>query len=451
MRILLALWLAASLAGAANRYVYRLASGSATGNDWSNAYTNLPSSLTRGDTYYVAEGDDYGIYDFNDATSGSSWITIKKATTNDHGTDTGWSNAYADGQAKWTQWSISADYMFIDGVTGGGPGSWTNGHGFYVGAASSGTDGILSTYNSTKGNLVMKNVEVDGKSATGPPYATGIYMVTFGSGFLFQSNYVHDWPGDMHQYRGLKNVTNEFNYFARNFQDATRHGDFIENDEASTNHIFRYNIVEDCRGTYLLGHHNAGVFDTYLIYGNVIWFTTSYVAESGNGMFATLTSGTGKLINAVVAQNTIFNMLNGGSGNGSLNPHQSSTLVASNNIFHFKSGDTSTSIFIYGTNVTHGYNWHINRTVSGDNAINSSGDPFVNSGALNFQLTTNSIAGATLGSPFTADMLGTNFNVSGTWTRGALAFSGAGGGGGSATTKAVTRGPMVFRGAVTVR
>jgi hypothetical protein len=54
--------------------------------------------LTRGDTYYIADGS-YVTYIFDDVASGSLVITIKKATVADHGTETGWLDTYGDGQA----------------------------------------------------------------------------------------------------------------------------------------------------------------------------------------------------------------------------------------------------------------------------------------------------------------------------------------------------------------
>ena len=53
---------------AANHYIRD--GGNGNGTDWNNAWDDLPSSLTRGDTYYVADGT-YGAYQFNDAASGS--------------------------------------------------------------------------------------------------------------------------------------------------------------------------------------------------------------------------------------------------------------------------------------------------------------------------------------------------------------------------------------------
>src|SRR3989304_6190299 len=117
---------------AASHYIRAGASGANNGSDWTNAWTVLPSTLTRGDTYYIADGS-YGGYVFDDADSGSTWIYIKKATASVHGTETGWDSSYGDGQAVFTaQIEFKTNYLEIDGVTGGGPGSWETGHGIKV-------------------------------------------------------------------------------------------------------------------------------------------------------------------------------------------------------------------------------------------------------------------------------------------------------------------------------
>src|SRR5262245_59157235 len=83
---------------ATTRYVRLGAGGANTGLDWTNPFTSLPSSLTRGFTYFLADGS-YPGYTFDDAASGTSVITLKKATVAEHGTNTGWSDAFGDGQA----------------------------------------------------------------------------------------------------------------------------------------------------------------------------------------------------------------------------------------------------------------------------------------------------------------------------------------------------------------
>ncbi|HEY2930643.1 MAG TPA: hypothetical protein VGK99_02780, partial [Acidobacteriota bacterium] len=89
--LLLLLVTSNSVAFGVSRYVREGATGNQTGSDWTNAYTQLPAVLVRGDVYYVADGN-YSGYTFDDPVSGSSLITIKKATQSDHGADTGWSS-----------------------------------------------------------------------------------------------------------------------------------------------------------------------------------------------------------------------------------------------------------------------------------------------------------------------------------------------------------------------
>ncbi len=105
----------AGFASAADHYVRQGATGSGAGSDWTNAYTILPSTLTRGDTYYLADGS-YGSYTFDDPNSGSVGIAIVKATASSHGTNTGWVDSYGDGQATFTHWNVYTDYYTFNGV-----------------------------------------------------------------------------------------------------------------------------------------------------------------------------------------------------------------------------------------------------------------------------------------------------------------------------------------------
>ena len=101
---------------AANHYIRAGAAGNNSGSDWNNALPNFPNSLVRGDTYYIAAGN-YGNHTFNDPVSGTALITIKRASDNDHGTDTGWSSTYASGQAAFEGgWQIYSDYYVFDGA-----------------------------------------------------------------------------------------------------------------------------------------------------------------------------------------------------------------------------------------------------------------------------------------------------------------------------------------------
>ncbi len=125
------LFLAATSAEAANRFVRAGAAGANNGTDWTNAYTSLPAALTRGDVYYIADGT-YRSYTFDDAASGALVTTVKKATLADHRTATGWDNTYGDGQSVFGQFTFSSPNWLIDGQVGGGPGSWKTGFGFKI-------------------------------------------------------------------------------------------------------------------------------------------------------------------------------------------------------------------------------------------------------------------------------------------------------------------------------
>jgi hypothetical protein len=120
-----ALFLAAAAAGAAVHCVRAGAAGDGSGSDWTNAYTQLPADLVRGDIYYVAAGT-YPGYGFNDPEDGTKMISVLKAVAADHGPDAGWQPDFGRGVAVWASLSYSRSYYLFDGVTGAG----RTGHGF---------------------------------------------------------------------------------------------------------------------------------------------------------------------------------------------------------------------------------------------------------------------------------------------------------------------------------
>ena len=114
--IILIAWLPILL-NAATLYVRQGATGNGSGTDWTNAFTSLPATLVRGNVYYIA-GGTYNSYTFDDAESGSSVITIIKATETDHGTHTGWQTAYGSAQAVFNGFfKFTRGYYVINGQT----------------------------------------------------------------------------------------------------------------------------------------------------------------------------------------------------------------------------------------------------------------------------------------------------------------------------------------------
>ena len=131
----------------------------------------MPATLVRGDTYYIATGNYTGGYRFNTPESGTTPITIKKATASDHCTDTGFQASFGTGQAVWDisdggTWQFSDNgYWVIDGQYRASPKS---GHGFRI---NWGTKGV-----GTSASLYAVNVN---GCASGPPCTPQLRNITF--------------------------------------------------------------------------------------------------------------------------------------------------------------------------------------------------------------------------------------------------------------------------------
>jgi MYXO-CTERM domain-containing protein len=112
-------------AAAAAHYVRRGATGANTGADWTNAYTQLPATLVRGDTYYLADGTGYSGDGLGTDVSGTTYIYVKKCPSSAIMTDpcqsvAGWSDNYGTGQAVFDPIQIDASsghpgYVELDG------------------------------------------------------------------------------------------------------------------------------------------------------------------------------------------------------------------------------------------------------------------------------------------------------------------------------------------------
>jgi len=116
-------------------YVRAGATGTGTGADWTNAYTDLPATLVRGCTYYMA-GGTYASRTFSTAASGTTLITIQAATLASHGTSTGWSNSYATDVS-----GSGSNQAIFNGPIAFTTGYWNvTGNGTYTGIGCGSTD-----------------------------------------------------------------------------------------------------------------------------------------------------------------------------------------------------------------------------------------------------------------------------------------------------------------------
>jgi len=140
-------------ASAVNLYISPNGSNSNSGIDWNNAWRQLPSDLFRGLTYYIADGS-YNSYTFDDDPY-ATYITIKKATIDDHGTDTGWQSSYGDGTASFGNFIFSStSHIIFDGQVEDGFTLIKEGEG--------GT--VVNISNSS--HITLRNCDLDGNFAT---------------------------------------------------------------------------------------------------------------------------------------------------------------------------------------------------------------------------------------------------------------------------------------------
>jgi hypothetical protein len=129
-------------------YVLPGGSGARDGSDWANALNGVPSVLERDTVYWLGAGS-YGSYRFDDGASGEKGIMLRKATAQEHGTETGWSAAYGNGQAVFGPLDFRASRYTLDG---GEP----------RGIRAVGQMGTEATVDVGGSHIVLRHVEIDG-------------------------------------------------------------------------------------------------------------------------------------------------------------------------------------------------------------------------------------------------------------------------------------------------
>jgi hypothetical protein len=410
-------------AQALNSYYVRAgATGSNNGSDWSNAYAALPTTLLRDSVYYIADGT-YGGRTFSTPTSGTSLITIKKATASDHGTTTGWNGAYGDGQAVFNgMFDFTSSNWVVDGQTGGGHGSWNTGFGFKIVEKGAANAIIRIAYSGTADNITIRHVELQGQGSA--PTQGGSYsndgLAVYGASNVTLSYYWMYGIGRCPFFISPQNLIVEHGWVESYYSAFDVHSAVASIwgfDGSVGDTTFRFNLFTDMQSTGGLMWDNISNANAHLyIYGNIFYrIPGSRWTNSANGLIGGWTNGV-RTSNILVYNNTFINIdymiytTFAGSASGN---------AAFNNLYYNSVSPD------YAKFSTHDYNYYISSGGSqsethGTSA--SSGDPFVDYPNFNFALKAANAPGTSLLSPYNLDPVAKTRGADGTWDRGALEF-----------------------------
>ncbi len=272
-RLLFFLSLAALSINAQAAIIYCSSSGGGSGANFSNLAT-LPSGsgFSRANTYVIVD-DTYAGRDFSTAASGSTVILIRKASTADSGV-TGYSTTLHDGTADFTaDLRIMSPYWKIDGVTGGGPGSWTTGHGIRI---LNGIFYVNPDFAANMSGFTIEHVAFTGDA--GSYINNGCIGANQANDGLVRYCFFDQLAAAacLGMNSGtFNNWTFEFNYFDRfcKYCSAAEHGEVgTFQFGGQSNFTFRWNIVTDCGS---IGAGTTGGLLTsgrfWYIYGNVFY------------------------------------------------------------------------------------------------------------------------------------------------------------------------------------
>lgn len=441
---------------AASHFVRSGATGSGSGVDWTNAFTDLPSSLIRGDLYYVAAGT-YKPHLFNDPDSGTSTIEVRAATVADHGTPTGWSDAFA-GQATFAAgnstpngaiFEFRADYYVINGQVRGT--DWQSGYGLHLSdTGKNASEAVVLIGNNNPAfahDITLSFVDVEGSHSQNDTFnEQGIEALNGSFNLTFQFSYIHDFGNTNFLMRGPalqsgmgtgNNIMIQDNWIARDFSSPTHHGEACACSEGMKNFTIRYNYFEDIEGTAFIATPSGLGFNTgntgngpWNIYGNIFFFKT---ARTGCGVGAAFQFFDVTFTGDVNIYNNTFANINSTicSNNGSAGfliqaspPANLQHLNVQNNLWFNGDAFPANNTCSTCTGVTWNSNAYFATNVSDsdNNKQVGSSNPFLGSASDNFRLAAATAAGLSLPAPYNTDLDGTTRGGDGVWDRGAFEF-----------------------------
>lgn len=295
---------------AANHYVW--CGGKGTGADFNNAYTDLPASLVRGDTYVVAGSTSctYGVHHFAD--SGTTPITIRRASALLDAGVAGYQSSFANSQARWISnssggtnpyiWSLEAtNYVFdgnIDSDAGEATTACGTSCGFYLGDAVSPTAQMRFIQAASNGIdmsiITLRHIEFDGTGATiSATIADATQLAIFqGQGtannWTVDHVYIHDIAGGPIVQQNSKGWTWEYVYLARTESNNLNHGEGFVCQGCTT--TWSYSVFLNVHGTGVLVCLGPGNTCSMNVFGNVFWQTDAVLGQLDDGTIACIDS-----------------------------------------------------------------------------------------------------------------------------------------------------------------
>ena len=381
------------------RYVRAGATGAGTGTDWSNACADFTgacavSSLVRGATYYVADGS-YSGRTWNRANSGSSRIVIRKATSADHGTSSGWVNSYGDGQAVFNGvHSVTTDYWTFDGQVGDYRSLGIQSYGFKF-DFSEGQNAVtnLGDFNT------FQYIDFDGITATGNHNYSGEtkgLAAYGGNNWTVSHCAIHG--GESLLQGGGNNWVLEYSYLYNARSTASNFHSNVFYASGMNGGVFRFNRVWDYNdeGLFFTGYN--GTISNIKVYGNVFFTDGSPINPRGIELRQDYGYSNIEIYNNTFSRLGVGGILNRSPETG----HTCSNCIAHNNL-SYQAGNTLTGM-----------------TNSNNTADNT--NRFANLANGDFRLTA-ALAGLALQAPYHVDLTGLTRGADGVWDRGAHEFS----------------------------
>jgi hypothetical protein len=431
--VILLLFLTVS-AQAATVCVGPSATGNGSGADWNNQAQWSSVTLTRGNTYYLADGS-YGGKTLSVAISGTTLISIKKAIVGDSAVTSiaGWVNTLGDGNAAFTgSITFSSSNWEFDGMKGGG---WTGGapddtqsnYGFTF------TDVALPlrmiSGGTTISNFICKHV---GAVAPTPDVEKSFCSTAGTSGSVHNGFVSYCYAYGFNSFQWLNSSDLDMNGWITEhnvqrdlYVTDAHHGEELHNSFGNVQywHI-RYNWIQGRRSgsiqpTMVIGalNNSAG---PYYVYGNV--FKDLNYADGG---ICAVDNGQGThSLSGVVYNNTFDDLSPGNPAIATIGGDGNNSMDAQNNVFiNMRVNENTTGTYSYN-----GY-YNNSQTPAGESNKQTFGaNPFTDSANDDYTLTAHTDTGVTLGAPYNQDAAGNIRGTGGVWDRGALQYAPAGSG-----------------------